>query len=428
MEYGKSGEWLNVEPKIKGEDGWEDPKVGLVKHNGSWVKFFDPMAAPIPVAPEPFVLDTTKTVFRVTVDYSGVSFAAFGEGVIEIDWGDGSELAEYEVSSGPFGLDAGGTNLYHYYDRMASYYVQLKVKSGTITGIRAYDSSLGIKEVLSWGSGNDIATISLIRQSKLKRVPSTILPTMTDLNNMFNGCIAFNQDLSGWDTSTVTNMSAMFDKCRAFNSPLNTWNTGNVTDMRRMFARCKIFNQDLSAWDTSKVTVMSEMFQSSGFNQNIDSWDVSKVTNMNGMFEGCTSYNQPLNNWNTISLTNTAVMFQDCLAFNQPLNNWNFSNVAIASGMFIACEAFNGDLNEWDTSNLVTLENMFSNCYSFNKPLDNWNTGKVTNMYATFAGCTVFNQNLSTWDTSKVLGGSHYRFDQDCPVWLYVNKPVFINS
>ena len=38
-----------------------------------------------------------------------------------------------------------------------------------------------------------------------------------------------------WDVSRVTNMQNMFFNCHAFNEPLDTWDVSNVTSMMGMF-------------------------------------------------------------------------------------------------------------------------------------------------------------------------------------------------
>jgi surface protein len=56
------------------------------------------------------------------------------------------------------------------------------------------------------------------------------------------------------------------------------WDTGNVTDMSDMFNGAVLFNQDIGDWDTGSVTDMSNMFNgATAFDQDISGWDVSNV-------------------------------------------------------------------------------------------------------------------------------------------------------
>nr|WP_285758774.1 BspA family leucine-rich repeat surface protein [Helicobacter heilmannii] len=57
---------------------------------------------------------------------------------------------------------------------------------------------------------------------------------------MFNGCVAFNQDLEDWDVSGVTDMSYMFKNCVQFNQDLEDWDTDSVEEgkMEEMFEGC----------------------------------------------------------------------------------------------------------------------------------------------------------------------------------------------
>ena len=80
-------------------------------------------------------------------------------------------------------------------------------------------------------------------------------------------------------------MSGMFEGAIAFNQNIGKWNTSKVTDMSYMFYGASESNQDISKWNTSKVIIMDLMFKLAlAFNQSISKWNTSKLTNMYGMF------------------------------------------------------------------------------------------------------------------------------------------------
>ena len=82
-------------------------------------------------------------------------------------------------------------------------------------------------------------------------------------------------NISIWDTSLITDMSELFNEAVDFNDNINNWNVSNVTDMVHMFSEASSFNQPLDSWDVSSVTDMGEMFNSpysSSFDENNAPW------------------------------------------------------------------------------------------------------------------------------------------------------------
>ena len=104
------------------------------------------------------------------------------------------------------------------------------------------------------------------------------------MSDMFNGAVAFNQNIGAWGTKT-----------------------SSVTNMSNMFKGASVFNQDITSWNTSSVSNMVGMFMNaSAFDQDIESWTVLSVSDMTDMFNGATVFNSRINYWTigTITLTN----------------------------------------------------------------------------------------------------------------------------
>ena len=241
--------------------------------------------------------------------------------------------------------------------------------------------------------------------------------SITNMSHMFQGAWAFNQPIENWNVSNVTDMSYMFAGHKYyrydgsierllptdFNQPLNNWNVSNVTNMKGMFSVADEFNQPLENWDVSNVTDMSAMFEyAESFNQPLNNWDVSNVTDMNNMFSDANRFNHSLNKWNVSNVTDMDSMFYSADAFNQPLENWNVSNVTNMSFMFAYAEAFNRPLNNWNVSNVTNMSHMFHGAWAFNQPIENWNVSNVTDMFYMFSGASAFNQPIENWDVSNV--------------------------
>ena len=121
----------------------------------------------------------------------------------------------------------------------------------------------------------------------------------------FDGCVNFNGDVSGWNTSNVTNMVSLFLSCHVFNQDISNWDVSKVTNMEFMFAQAYAFNQDITGWETGKVANMYETFRNAdSFDYSLGSWDISSVTNMGNIFwenDGMSvfSFDATINGWDT---------------------------------------------------------------------------------------------------------------------------------
>lgn len=254
-------------------------------------------------------------------------------------------------------------------------------------------------------------------------VPDELPSYITSLDNMFDGCYTFNQDISNWDTSNVISMSGTFRSCLEFNQPIGDWNVSNVRYMGSMFSNTHEFNQNLNNWNTRNVEGMSYMFSSTvKFNQPLDNWNVSSVTSMYNMFQNSEAFNQPIDTWNVSNVTSMTYMFDAALAFNQNLRSWNTANVTDMRNMFSETQAFNGDITTWDVSGVTDMSYMFNMAESFNQDISYWNVSNVTNMYKMFARSKSFDQDLSYWCVPNVYDRDYfyeyaYQWSLPRPIW-----------
>jgi surface protein len=247
-----------------------------------------------------------------------------------------------------------------------------------------------IDEVLYTIVDKDSLLIMIKKGRLLNRVCTSL---MTDMNGLFLGEEAFNQDISNWDVSNVNDMREMFRNAASFNQPIGVWDVSNVTRMGSMFYGANTFNQPIETWEVSNVNNMYSMFRDAvSFNQPIGAWDVSNVTRMEFMFSGATTFNQPIGTWDVSKVNSMKAMFSchiyaygfDGLRlrstaqpnFNQNIGSWNVSNVEDMGLMFAGALSFNQDLSSWNVSNVTSMGGMFYNASSFNQSLDSWDVSR----------------------------------------------------
>ena len=240
------------------------------------------------------------STWEVTSNNLNLLFSILGHaGTIVIDWGDGTRS---KIDSG----DAGYIS--HAYLNTGIYVITV---FGTIEKWNCGDDGKnmmlgcenrkacdGLISIRSFGNVT-FGICAFAYTPKLESFPAKGTPKFynNDASSAFYRS-SFNNDISGWDTSSITNMSHMFQGASAFNQPIENWDVSSVTDMSYMFAKKddefftahddsspSVFNQPLNNWNVSNVTYMDHMFwRSKAFDQPLDNWNVSNVTSMNAMF------------------------------------------------------------------------------------------------------------------------------------------------
>lgn len=209
---------------------------------------------------------------------------------------------------------------------------------------------------------------------------------VTDFGSVFDVArnpmvVAFNEDLSGWDTSAAVSMIMTFAGASLFNGDISMWATGRVTSMVGMFQQASEFQGNLTGWDTSSCRNMSAMFEGAVlFNGDLAFFDTSNVVDMDSMFSDALSFDgSGLWAWDTSSVTSMNALFESTVSFfKAALSSWNVSNVVDMTGIF-QYSSFNGDISTWNVANVETFSYAFAGASSFNRDLSLWNVRSATN-------------------------------------------------
>jgi surface protein len=341
------------------------------------------------------------TQWKTTTQNEVITIPTTGSGYnYSVDWGDGN------TSTGQTGNDS------HAYILPGTYTVSI---TGTFPRIYFLNAGVNRHKIIAisqWGGNawtNMNSAFDSCTNLNITATDAPMLIMVTDMQNMFHNCETLNPTgtaaiaLNNWNTDAVTNMDSVFCGATAFNQDISNWNTGNVTDMAGMFRRAAAFNQDIGNWNTANVTNMSEMFaKAAGFNRDIGDWNTANVTDMSYMFVEATSFNQDIGHWNTANVTNMSEMFAEAIAFNRDIGGWSTANVTDMYVMFFGAATFNQDIGAWNTAKVKDMYSMFGEATVFNKDIGNWNTGNVTRMAQMFLKATSFNQDIGHWNTSNV--------------------------
>ncbi|GKY95990.1 hypothetical protein MPSEU_000559500 [Mayamaea pseudoterrestris] len=145
---------------------------------------------------------------------------------------------------------------------------------------------------------------------------------------IYDVAATYGYPINEWLVGNLTRFDNVFAASRSpnsvsFNEPLDKWNMSKAVSLAFMFEGALAFSQDLSAWDTSNVRNMTRSFANcQSFNKALDAWTVSRVVTMEGMFQLATSFNQPLADWNVSACENFSRMFFNATSFAQNLCLW----------------------------------------------------------------------------------------------------------
>ncbi len=196
------------------------------------------------------------TTWKTTLPSEMITIPTTGNGYnYTVNWGDGMDDTMTYTGDAT-----------HTYATADTYTVMI---TGTFP--RIYFNNLGdktkIQTVKQWGSGAWSSMAGAFYGASNLTVTAEDSPNLanvTSMQDMFRDATAFNQDISGWDTSGIQNMNSMFSGATAFNQDISSWNTAMVTDMASMFNSATAFNQNISMWMVNAVTACTDFAQNSG--------------------------------------------------------------------------------------------------------------------------------------------------------------------
>lgn len=192
-------------------------------------------------------------------------------------------------------------------------------------------------------------------------------------------------DLSGWDLPSLTNMEKIFQWSKLVSIDLSGWNVTSLVDMTEAFANCtSLTSLNLSGWYAPVLTTLESAFSGCEKLQTLDmnDWNVPALTSLSGIFTGYTALTTlNMNGWKADSLTSLGSVFRTPTAL-KTLN-----------------------MSDWDVPSLTSMSSAFSGHSGLTTVnMSNWNAPSLTTMYYTFNSCKALTSvDLSGWGDMPAL-------------------------
>ncbi|MCL6294523.1 BspA family leucine-rich repeat surface protein [Jejuia spongiicola] len=420
------------------------------------------------------------TEWQLTGDFQTIEIPTTGSGYdYVIDWGDGSDFADATVEYDQTG-DAS-----HQYDIPGTYVIKIygdfpRIDFSSSTGV----NKSKIRKVTQWGDIQWSTMLNAFTECNNLSVTASDTPDLsnvTSLQGMFNSCtfLVGNDSFNNWDVSNVSNMINMFNNAISFNQNIDNWDITSLDNASSMFGGVTLSTENYDAlligWSTQEAgegPIPSNVNFDAG-NSRYCNGEIERarlITNFSWSINDglqdptCVNPEPFITTWNTDvsgtpntssiiiptfpgevynytvlwgdgtldeGLTDNATheyatpgVYEVKIYGDFPRIDFNSSTSANRAKII---EVTNWGINEWTSmenafsgcdnlivtasdvpnlSNVSNLSNMFFQCSNFNSDINNWDVSNVTNMQAMFYGCTDFNQPLNNWNVSNVTNMS----------------------
>ena len=299
---------------------------------------------------------------------------------------------------------------------------------------------------------------------------------VTNMSNMFNGALLFNQNIRFWSIISVTNMTNMLSGATAFaaaygtitgyaETPLsifflfrpstkqelinavNAWTSRvqwqEVTD----YPQWHVGSTNTDASGTSATTVTSsnnthnsesrikfQHISTTAFTLNFDyivsseaRYDFFRFFQSKDEGTSVRKLNEAGFITGTYSSGSTALTagtytFEFAYYKDYSVHSGN-DNVQVSNINIGNTAAYNNvSISDWNTSLITDMSALFKDKITFNDDISRWEVDAVTTMANMFQGASAFNQNISGWSVSNVTNSTE--IFTDCPI-NESNKPTF---